>query len=34
MLGKMNRELVDSIRPEIWEHLEKLMAQQARGRAG
>ncbi len=32
MLGKMNRELVDSIRPEIWEHLEKLMAQRARGR--
>jgi hypothetical protein len=34
MLGKMNRELVDSIRPEIWEHLEKLMAQRARGHAG
>ena len=34
MLGKANRELVDSIRPEIWEHLEKLMAQRARGRAG
>jgi hypothetical protein len=27
MLGKMNKELVDSIRPEIWEHLEKLIAQ-------
>ena len=34
MLGKMNRELVDSIRPEIWEHLEKLIAQRARGHAG
>ena len=34
MLGKMNRELVDSIRPEIWEHLEKLMAQRARRRSG
>jgi ribulose 1,5-bisphosphate carboxylase large subunit-like protein len=27
MLGKMNKELVDSIRPEIWEHLEHLIAQ-------
>ena len=27
MLGKMNKELVDSIRPEIWDHLEKLIAQ-------
>lgn len=34
MLGKMNRELVDSIRPEIWEHLEKLIAQRARGHPG
>ena len=34
MLGKMNRELVDSIRPEIWEHLEQLIAQRARGHAG
>jgi hypothetical protein len=34
MLGKMNKELVDSIRPEIWDHLEKLMAKRARGRAG
>ena len=34
MLGKANRELVDSIRPEIWEHLETLMAQRARGHAG
>ena len=34
MLGKMNRELVDNIRPEIWEHLEKLMVQRARRHAG
>ena len=34
MLGKMNKELVDSIRPEIWAQLEHLMAQRARGRAG
>ena len=34
MLGKMNKELVDSIRPEIWEHLEHLIAQHARGHAG
>jgi len=34
MLGKMNKELVDSIRPEIWEHLEHLIAQRARGRRG
>jgi hypothetical protein len=26
MLGKLNRELVDSIRPEIWEHLERLIS--------
>ncbi len=31
MLGKLNKELVDSIRPEIWEHLEHLMAQRAWG---
>jgi CRP-like cAMP-binding protein len=31
MLGKMNRELVDSIRPEIWDHLERLMVR--RGKA-
>ncbi len=31
MLGKLNKELVDSIRPEIWEHLEQLMAQRAGG---
>ena len=34
MLGKMNEELVDSIRPEIWEHLEQLIARRTRGRAG
>lgn len=32
MLGKMNEELVDSIRPEIWQRLEQLIAQRARGR--
>jgi hypothetical protein len=34
MLGRMNKELVDSIRPEIWDHLEHLIAQRARGHAG
>jgi len=34
MLGKMSRELVDNIRPETWEHLEKLMAQRAGRHAG
>ena len=34
MLGKLNKELVDSIRPEIWEHLEHLIAHRARGRSG
>jgi len=34
MLGKMNEELVDSIRPEIWQYLEQLIAQRARGHAG
>ena len=33
MLGEMNQELVDSIRPEIWEPVEQLMAQRARGHA-
>jgi len=32
MLGKRNEELVDSIRPEIWERLEQLIAR--RGRRG
>ena len=30
MLGK-NKEIGDSVRPEIWKHLEQLMAQRARG---
>jgi len=34
MLGKMNKELADSIRPEIWAHLEQLIAQRARGHVG
>lgn len=29
MLGKGNRELADGIRPEIWEHLERLMSQRS-----
>lgn len=29
MLGKLSKELVDSIRPEIWESLEELLAQRA-----
>ena len=32
ILGKENKELVDSIRPEIWERLEQLIAR--RGRRG
>ena len=31
MLGTMNKELVDSIRPEIWEHLEHVIAHRTRG---
>ena len=34
MLGKRSEELVDSIRPEIWEHFEQIIAKRARGRAG
>jgi hypothetical protein len=34
LLGEKNEELVDSIRPEIWENLEQLIAQRARGRMG
>jgi hypothetical protein len=30
MLGKMNEELVDSIRPEMWQHLEQLITKRAR----
>ena len=33
MLGKRNEELVESIRPEIWGHVEQLIAGRARGRA-
>lgn len=32
MLGEKKEELVDSIRPEIWGHLEQLIARRARGR--
>jgi len=31
MLGEQNKELVDSIRPEIWGHLEQLIAQRRGG---
>jgi hypothetical protein len=34
MLGKKNEELIDSIRPEIWGHLEQLIAQRARAHTG
>jgi hypothetical protein len=34
MLGKKNEELIDSIRPEIWGHLQQLIAQRARGHTG
>jgi hypothetical protein len=34
MLGKKNEELIDSIRPELWGHLEQLIAQRARGHTG
>jgi len=34
MLGEKNEELVDSIRPEIWGHLEQLIRQRARGHQG
>ena len=30
MLGKRNEELVDSIRPEVWAHLEELIARRRR----
>jgi hypothetical protein len=30
MLGKLSKELVDSIRPEVWESLEELLARRAR----
>ncbi len=31
MLGQMSAELVDSIRPEMWDELEQLIAQRPRG---
>jgi hypothetical protein len=31
MLGKMSEELVDSIRPELWDELEQVIAQRPRG---
>jgi hypothetical protein len=31
MLGEKNEELANSIRPEIWGHLEELIGQRARG---
>ena len=33
MLGKMNTELDDSIRPELWERLEQLVARGAAPRS-
>jgi hypothetical protein len=34
MLGKKSEELADSIRPEVWEQLEQLIAQKTRPHAG
>jgi len=34
MLGSRKEELVDSVRPEIWEHLDQLIAQRTRGQPG
>jgi hypothetical protein len=34
ILGKENRELVDSIRPEMWQQLERVIAQRARTKGG
>ena len=34
ILGKENKELVDSIRPEMWKQLEQVIAQRVRARAG
>jgi hypothetical protein len=34
MLGKKSEELADSIRPEVWEQLEQLIAQKPRPHAG
>ena len=34
ILGKENKELVDSIRPEMWRQLEEVIAQRVRAKAG
>jgi hypothetical protein len=34
VLGKMNEELVDNIKPELWERLEQLTARRRRGPTG
>lgn len=31
MLGKLSDELVDSVRPELWDELEQLIAHRPRG---
>ena len=31
MLGEANVQLVDSVRPEIWEHLERLLEHRKKG---
>jgi hypothetical protein len=33
MLGKLNIELADSIRPELWTRVEQLLAERAAGRS-
>ena len=33
MLGKLNIELADSIRPELWARVEQLLAERAAGRS-
>lgn len=34
ILGKENKELVNSIRPEMWKQLEQVIAQRVRTKAG
>ncbi|HTK41568.1 MAG TPA: hypothetical protein VL287_08240, partial [Gemmatimonadales bacterium] len=34
MLGKLNIELADSIRPELWTRVEQLLAERAAQRSG
>jgi hypothetical protein len=34
ILGKENKELVNSIRPEMWRQLEEVIAQRVRAKAG